>query len=126
MPWLILVSCLFLSSAPATKQSCSTCLPKEIQPEDVVSYQLAKPGTQKGKAITVADTLVTLKAHCKRGKLVDRSGRQIYFFHLQGCWGNPPADYQEILQAQDRELKKLKQRFTVVEMTCNPSGELIP
>jgi hypothetical protein len=36
--------------------------------------------------------------------------------------GNPPADYQEILQRQREELEKLKKQYTVIEMTCNPEG----
>jgi hypothetical protein len=85
-----------------------------------------KPFTQKGKqAITVQEKLASLKARCKRGKLVDGSGKQIYFFRLQGCWGNPPENYQEILDKQNRELLSLRKRYTVIEMTCNPSGDQI-
>jgi len=92
----------------------------------VVSYPAARPGFQKGKqAITVKEKLVSLKARCKKGKLVDGSGRQIYFFRMTGCWGNPPDNYQEILDRQNSELIRLKKRYTVIEMTCNPSGEPI-
>jgi len=101
------------------------CLPKGIQSSDVVSFRGAKPFLQKGKAITVGETLVRLKAHCEKGKLIDGSGKQIYFFRLKGCWGNPPNDYQEILERQNAELIKLRKRYTVIEMTCNPSGEPI-
>jgi hypothetical protein len=125
MPWLIIASFLFLSSQLANP-SCCACLPKEVQLTDVVSYQLARPDMQRRKqAITVAEELARLKAHCKKGKLVDGSRRQIYFFRLVGCWGNPPENYQEILQQQNRELMKLKKRYTVIEMTCNRSPALI-
>jgi len=126
MHWLVIVSFLLLSVTPDVKPSRFACLPKGIQPTDVVNYRGPKPLIHKDKqAITVEETLVRLKAYCKRGTLVDGSGKQIYFFRLQGCWGNPPADYQEILERQNSELTKLKKRYTVIEMTCNPSGEQI-
>ena len=126
MTWIILVSFLSLTISPAVKSSCCACLPKGIQPADVVSYGGAKPGAEKGKpAITVKEKLASLKARCKNGRLVDGAGKQIYFFHLEGCWGNPPENYQEILEKQNRELIRLKKRYTVIEMTCNPSGEPI-
>src|SRR2546422_9259436 len=114
MHWLIIVSFLFLSVTPGAKPPHFACLPKGIQPTDVVNYRGAKPFIHNGKqAITVEETLVRLKAHCKKGTLVDGSGKQIYFFRLKGCWGNPPADYQEILERQNSELIKLKKRYTV-------------
>jgi hypothetical protein len=72
--------------------------------------------------ITVAEKLASLKARCKKGMLIDGHGRQIYFFQLAGCWGNPPDNYQEILENQNTELIRLRKRYTVIEMTCNPSG----
>lgn len=125
MPLLIIANLLFLSY-PLANPSCCACLPKEVQLTDVVSYQRARPDMQRRKqAITVAQELARLKAHCKKGKLVDGSHRQIYFFRLVGCWGNPPENYEEILKQQNRELMKLKKRYTVIEMTCNHSPELI-
>jgi hypothetical protein len=44
---------------------------------------------------------------------------------VAGCWGNPPENYQEILDEQARKLAQLKKKYTVIEMSCNPSGELI-
>ena len=101
------------------------CLPKDIKAGDVVSAQLTRPGRPAGAKITVEQKLKELKARCRKGKLVDASGRQIYFYQMQGCWGNPPADYQEILSQQKSELERLRRRYRVIEMTCNPSGELI-
>ena len=101
------------------------CLPKDIKASDVVSAQLTRPGRSAGAKITVEQKLKELKARCRRGKLVDASGKQIYFYQMQGCWGNPPADYQEILSQQVSELEKLRRRYRVIEMTCNPSGEMI-
>lgn len=105
-------------------QSFNGCLPKEIKPADVVSSRLVGSGKVL-KKITVEETLIQLKASCKKGKLVDAAGREIRFYRLEGCWGNPPAEYQEILQKQSEELEKLKRRYTVIEMTCNPEGVLI-
>ena len=119
-----LVSAGFLIALvlPATNR-CS-CLPQGIKCDNVVSATLAKPGS-KAQRVTVEQKLRELKARCRRGKLVDATGREIYFYQLKGCWGNPPEDYQEILKQQNEELKRLRKRYRVIEMTCNPSGELI-
>jgi len=74
------------------------------------------------KKTTVEQRLIELDARCDKGKLVDAAGKEIYFYRLKGCWGNPPPDYQEILQRQNEELEKLRKRYTVIEMTCNPEG----
>jgi hypothetical protein len=100
---------------------CS-CLPKDVQRSDVVSVALSKPGRAASGKITVEQKLKELKARCRKGKLVDVSGKQIYFYRLQGCWGNPPEGYLEILSQQARELEKLRRRYRVIEMTCNPDG----
>ena len=61
---------------------------------------------------------------CVGGKLVDSKKREVRFYRLQGCWGNPPQEAREILQRQDEELKELASRFTLIKITCNPSGEM--
>jgi hypothetical protein len=111
---------LSLFSSSATR--FDRCLPSGIKSTDVVSAQSIKSEIKK---ITVKEKLTELKARCKKGKLVDASGREIRFFKLTGCWGNPPVDYQEIMQRQNEELEKLRKRYTVIEMTCNPDGLLI-
>ena len=119
--------CLVLSVSFSALPPCCSCLPGGIKETDPVSYLSVKPGIRKGKQYTtVREKLVELKARCKKGKLLDGKGREIRFFHLTGCWGNPPAGYQEILNKQAQELASLKKRYTVIEMTCNPSGEPIP
>jgi hypothetical protein len=95
------------------------CLERNITLSDVVSASI-----NGSSRVTVKDKLNVLKARCRKGKLVDVKGRQIRFYHLQGCWGNPPADYSEILDRQRNEIEKLKKRYTVIEMTCNPNGVL--
>jgi hypothetical protein len=110
-----------------------SCLPADIKLTDIVSTKTVNispivPGnpTSKIEKITVAQTLDRLKASCQRKKLVDRQRREIRFYKLTGCWGNPPSFYQEILAKQSAEIKELQQRHTVISMTCNPSGLPIP
>jgi hypothetical protein len=96
---------------------------------DVVSLDMKRPMKfrrpgEQVKKITVEQKLKELGARCRRGKLVDARGREIRFYHLQGCWGNPPPDYLEILERQRKELETLKKSYTVIEMTCNTSGEM--
>jgi hypothetical protein len=114
---------LYFNSSP----SCCSCLPGGIKQTDPVSRVGFKPSMQNGKRyITVGEKLAELKAHCRKGRLLDGAGREIRFFHLTGCWGNPPEGYQEILDKQARELARLKKRYAVIEMSCNPTGVLIP
>src|ERR1700730_2831478 len=90
-----------------------SCLPNDIKPDDVVSIALSKPGMSKGSAtkVTVDQTLKRLKAQCRKRNMGDGNGKEIYFYRLAGCWGNPPADYQEILQRQSEELQKMKKHY---------------
>ena len=98
------------------------CLPPDVKLNDVVEASIVGHANGQHK-VTVEGKLNELKATCDRdNKLIDASGRQIVFYHLTGCWGNPPADYRELLEKQREEINKLKQHFTVIEMTCNPSG----
>ena len=109
-----------------SQPSLAKCLPANIKLSDVVAA--TNRGYAKGQAIevdkvTVEQTLSELKATCNSdNKLVDGKGRQIVFYHLTGCWGNPPQGYQDILRKQQEEINKLKEQYTVIEMTCNPSG----
>jgi hypothetical protein len=109
-----------------SQSSLAKCLPADIKLSDGVD------ATSTGHAngipvglhkVTVEQTLNELKATCDSdNKLVDGNGKQIIFYHLTGCWGNPPYSYQDILQKQRDEIDKLKQQYIVIEMTCNPSG----
>jgi hypothetical protein len=114
---------LFMSMA-SSDVDLKSCLPREVSLTDIVTAELIKSGPEGSqvKKITVRDKLLELKARCKSGKLVDGKGREIRFYRLKGCWGNPPADYQEILAEQEKELQELRRLYTVIEMTCNPSG----
>jgi hypothetical protein len=97
------------------------CLPADVKADDVVTVEQRGSGRAPAR-ITVEQRLKKMKARCRRGKLVDRSGREVRFYRLAGCWGNPPQDYREILGRQQRELDDLKRRYVVVELSCNPGG----
>ncbi|HEV7550318.1 MAG TPA: hypothetical protein VGP65_01475 [Candidatus Angelobacter sp.] len=113
----------------ANQSPLAKCLPAGIKLSDVVEATMAGNANgqpMKMRQVTVEQKLNDLKAACNReDKLVDGNGRQILFYHLIGCWGNPPPDYQELLQKQREEIERLKQQNTVIEMTCNPSGARI-
>src|SRR5258706_8259811 len=100
------------------------CTPSDIKMDTVVAAERVPDGLAQGRIekVTVRQTLSKMHARCSGSRLVDRAGREIRFYRLQGCWGNPPADYAEILQRQSEELDKLKKQFTVVEIACNTSG----
>lgn len=127
MSFLFLVSAALLSTLSTAAGNTDSCLPAGIKPTDVVSAQAVKPGANRDqvKTITVAQKLKELRARCRKRKLVDATGREIRFYRLIGCWGNPPEDYQEQLERQAKELAKLRKRYRVIEMSCNPSGQQI-
>jgi hypothetical protein len=111
---ILLLSCF--SSAKAS-DSLLSCLPKDVTTESLVSS-----AELKQKTLTVREALSGLEARCQGGKLVDKTGREVRFFHLIGCWGNPPANYQERLASQDREIQSLKKSYTVLEVSCAPTN----
>jgi hypothetical protein len=123
---IVLTSILLLSSASLARgqSSWQQCLPKDVKATDVVSVERGKYGNAVRK-LTVKQQLKKLKARCRKGKLFDSRGMEIYFYRLAGCWGNPPMDYQNILERQRNELSELKKRYTVIEMTCNTSTKPI-
>lgn len=106
----------------SSQSSLAKCLPTDVKPNDIVEASIIGSANGQHK-LTVEQKLNELKATCTRdNKLIDGSGRQIVFYHLIGCWGNPPDDYRELLEKQREEISKLKEKYTVIEMTCNPSG----
>ena len=121
--WLRLICLMFLFCACASVQAQSrwqSCLPSDVKADETAAGSQAAiihPGAQ----VKIGQRLDQVRARCRRGKLVDGRGRQISFYRLAGCWGNPPADYLEIMQNQRSELKRLKRRYTVVEISCGPS-----
>ena len=100
----------------------SGCLPEDVKLDTVIGATIVSSQTGKAEKETVKQRLMKLKARCKAGKLIDGAKKEIRFYHLQGCWGNPPADYQEILDRQQKELRELKKKYSVIEIACHSSG----
>jgi len=102
------------------------CLPADVHLDDVVdAHVVASSGDGRPAVIDkvmVKQKLTALQASCRDGKLVDGAGRELRFYRLVGCWGNPPYNYQAILHRQQEEIARLKEHYTVIEMTCNPAG----
>jgi hypothetical protein len=94
------------------------CLPKDVNLTDAVTAERSDTAD-----MTVEKKLSALKARCRKGKLVDGKRREIRFFKFD-CWGNPPADYQEIQKQQQTELAKLKKRYNVIVLKCDPRTAL--
>ncbi len=100
------------------------CLPKGVALESIVSGENSKSANGSiQKTATVRQTLTRIKARCKRGKLVDGASKQVYFYQLIGCWGNPPENYQELLERQDQEIQRLKKRYRVIQISCAQTGD---
>lgn len=113
------VSVLCCTFTPAQRNGFDGCLPAGISSETIVLVQPSKSTSRiTTKRTTVKERLIQLRARCKGGKLRDRAGREIYFYTLIGCWGNPPANYLEILQRQEREIQRLKKRYTLIQIPC--------
>ena len=97
----------------------SSCLPDTVDLKAVVQEEPVDTKTEaKPKTRTVEQKLLALDARCRNGKLVDKAGKEISFVQLLGCWGNPPEDYQEQLDRQQQEIKRLKEKHTVIEISC--------
>lgn len=116
---------IFAFASVVAAQKYSKCLPADIKEDTVVGWDNPVNSERPSKPVTVRQTLAKLKARCVCDKLVDSRGREIRFFQLQGCWGNPPEGYQEILERQKTEIAGLRKKYSVIEMTCNPSGLLV-
>jgi hypothetical protein len=93
------------------------CLPDTFDLGEIIAYRTMPNG--KEVTIKLKDKLVELRATCRDGKLVDRQKREIKLFRF-ACFGNPPADYDEIQQRQLQELSQLKKQYTVIIIECNP------
>ena len=91
------------------------CLPKDVRLDEIVRFDI-----RGGKNnLDVNHALLDIKARCHKGKLVDAKRREIRFFRPE-CWGNPPADYQEIRRKESADLANLKKRYTVIVFGCSP------
>lgn len=115
---LVIVCAAVMTCAMASSQAAGqSCLPSDIKPGEIVVSDSNKPD-RAGKPETVRDRLTELKARCRQGKLTDSRGKQIYFLRLIGCWGNPPADYEEQLEEQRTKLRELQKKYTVIQIPC--------
>lgn len=85
-------------------------------PPDVKAEELIK------RDISVNQAVKKLKTKCYKGRLVDSKRRTVRFYRLQGCWGNPPQDYLEIMEAQRLEIASLRKKYTVIEISCGLYG----
>jgi hypothetical protein len=109
-------------SPPGPVTGFGGCVPNEID----LNSQLVNESTSKpvARQITVKQRLIQLKAHCKKGKLVDGKNKPIYLYQLIGCWGNPPDDYLDLLKHQEEEIRRLKRKYIVIQISCAQSGDL--
>jgi hypothetical protein len=112
MKYVGLLACL-LGFAGVGYSQKYPCLPADVSLTSPVSIE-----SGAAKMSTVGQALKKVKAQCSHGKLIDRHRKEIRFYNLQGCWGNPPADYQELLENQRTELIQLKKKFMVIEIPC--------
>lgn len=129
---VILASVLSYFALVKTSTSLSHCLPSDIKLSDAVEATLVSwfndgrpPIVNK---VTVEQKLDQLHARCQNRKLVDQVGKKIYFYQLSGCWGASLGDEEDakFFKNQQEKIDKLKERYTVIEMTCNSSGIPIP
>jgi hypothetical protein len=116
---------LFACPTAGARPRWHSCLPSDVKGDEITSAEQTAPG-KAVRRITVERRLKQLNARCRGGKLIAAKRREIRFYRLTGCWGNPPADYQKILQRQRDEVAELKKRYTLIEITCNPGAALIP
>jgi hypothetical protein len=123
----VMVGCQHFHGSNAFSRLPDRAAIAKLLPPDVHLDTVAEHGFGVTDKRTVEDELIRVKARIGNdGKLHDQSGRPIEFFKLTGCWGNPPANYQQIIDEQDRRLEDLRKTRTVITLTCNPSGIPIP
>ncbi|HRI03896.1 MAG TPA: hypothetical protein PLL77_09150 [Pyrinomonadaceae bacterium] len=114
-----LVIAVFAFAGISSAQKYNKCLPPDIKEDTVIGWDNPVNSERPSTPITVRQTLAKLKAKCVCDKLVNSRGKKIRFFQLQGCWGNPPSDYLEIMENQRKEIEKLRKTYEVIEVTCD-------
>ena len=122
----ILFSCFLLldMSCSSFAQQRFTCLPSGLKPADIVSAErVGDP--PKIITVTVEEKLIQLGARCDSGRLLDGKGKEIRFYRAQ-CFGAPTAYALETMRREHEELEALRKEYTVIEMTCDPSGKPRP
>jgi hypothetical protein len=115
---LVLALTLLTPVSGAKTNRLASCLPEGVKLTSEILEQSAGSTSAKGKPKTVASKLAELSARCKNKKLFTRNGKEIRIVQLIGCWGNPPEDYQEQVQRQQREIEELRKKYIVIEIPC--------
>jgi hypothetical protein len=116
--WSLMIAAAAIVCAIASSQAAAqSCLPSDIKPTEIVARDSDQPDRAM-KRKTVRVRLTELKARCRKGKLTDSRGREIQFVRLIGCWGNPPADYEEQIEAQRAKVRELQKKYTVIQIPC--------
>jgi hypothetical protein len=100
--------------------ACRDCLPKPLTLETEFC-EFERDSGQRDKAITIHDKLIQLGAYCERGKIYDRTGREVRFYWRRWGFGFPLTPEQErLFEAEQADhnarVKKMRERYTVVEM----------
>ena len=114
---LVVAAAVMTCAIASSRAEGQSCLPADIKPTEIVAPDSDHPGrTTKRK--TVRDRLKELQARCRKGKLTDSRGKEIYFVRLIGCWGNPPADYEEQIEQQHEKVRELQKKYTVIQIPC--------
>jgi hypothetical protein len=98
----------YLSITAAGQSQVYPCLPSRIKATDIVTAKQVGSGPNGPviKKVTVGQELRRLKARCRRGRLVDNTGKGIRFYRLTiapGCFGRQPPDYERMLANQERD-----------------------
>lgn len=110
------------SPKPAVNNSLYSCLRPDIKVTDLVYTEI-----NGANRISLGEKLNQLKASCNQNdKLTSALGKEIYFYREQSCSGIRPDNYDQIRQKAFRDMASLSQTYEVVEITCNPTGVLIP
>jgi hypothetical protein len=114
---LIIVAAAVACATVSSRAAAQSCLPSDVKPTEIVAPD-SDHQDRATKPKTVRDRLRELKARCRKGRLTDSRGKEIYFVRLIGCWGNPPADYEEQIEEQRAQVRELQKKYTVIQIPC--------
>ena len=120
----ILFAGLVSLAAHASAQTSYTCLPKNLHADDIISY--AYDGTAAARPHTLGQELDAHKARCEKGKLRDERGREIHFYRSELSGGRPSQRTLDIRDRENRELSRLRKRFTVIVLPSKVSSHPVP
>ena len=122
----VLVLYVFRPPALHDPVAVAACLPRGITLSTVAEYRPTGTMSWQGNtkefdynAVTVERKLAEIGARARGGKLYDPDGREIRLFRPSGGGGAPPA--VRVMEAEHRELQRLKSLYRVIELaTYNP------